>query len=99
MGLKREQELKDLKKQLNQKNKIVKKIEATKMSTEDIKLSAAKAMAINRKQEELMNSVLNTIRKLGVDYSSFLTCQQAIIALKPKITKNLEKANKNFQVI
>lgn len=56
-------------------------------------------MAINRKQEELINLVLKTVRKLGTNYSSFLTCQQAITTLKPKITENLEKANKNFQVV
>lgn len=40
MGMKREHELKELKKKLFYKNKILKEIEATKMSIEDIKLLA-----------------------------------------------------------
>lgn len=69
------------------------------MSTKDIKLSTSWNTRINRKREELIDPVLKIVHKLGMDSSSFLTQQGTIMALRPKIIKNLEKANKNFPMV
>lgn len=98
-GLKREHELKEFKKQLTKKNKLVKEIEEAKMNLEYIKLTVAWNMGINLKREELVDPILRTVCKLRMDYSSFLTQQGKVEALKQNYLENLEKANKNFLMV
>lgn len=64
-GIEKEQKIKESKIELASKNKLMKEIEATKISIEDIKLQASLNMGVMTTNEALVSEIMRVFNELS----------------------------------
>lgn len=71
-GIEKEHKIKELKKELADKNKLVKEIEAAKMSVEYVKLQASLNMGIMATKEALVNDIMRIVNELSLQMTALV---------------------------